>query len=86
MILTLGFKDAYAFRPAVIYSTKGVKSKTLIYNLIYKLMIPLYPILKHLTPIIESDQLGQSMIHAVLYPQAQKHLENKALIHLAEQP
>lgn len=80
----MGFKDAYAFRPGAIYPVKGVQSKTWLYNLIYKLLTPLYPILKHLTPIIESDQLGQAMINAVLYSQAQKHLDNKALIRLAE--
>ena len=80
----MGFKDACAFRPGAIYPVKGVQSKTWLYNLIYKLLTPLYPILKHLTPIIESDQLGQAMINAVLYSQAQKHLDNKALIRLAE--
>ncbi|KEI70173.1 NAD-dependent epimerase/dehydratase family protein [Endozoicomonas elysicola] len=83
-ILTMGFKDAYAFRPGAIYPVKGVQSKTRLYNLIYKLMVPLYPLLKHLTPIIESDQLGQAMINVVLHPQDKKHLENKALIRLAE--
>ena len=83
-IFNLGFKDAYAFRPGAIYPNKGVKSKTKLYDFVYAIFTPLYPLLKRLTPIVESDQLGRAMINSVLYPQTNKFLENKDLIALSQ--
>lgn len=46
LILNKGFKDAYAFRPGIILPERGVKSKTKLYNSLYILMRPIFPILK----------------------------------------
>lgn len=84
-IFNKGFKDAYAFRPGAIFPVKGVQTKTKLYDLAYKVMTPFYPLLKRVTPIVESDEFGKAMINSVLYPQALKKLENKDLIELARQ-
>lgn len=83
LILNMGFKDAYAFRPGGIYPTKGVKSKTPVYNLFYKFFVPIYPLIKNRFPIIESDELGRAMINSVLHPQESKHLEYEQLMELS---
>lgn len=83
-IFNRGFKDAYAFRPGAIFPVKGVQTKTKLYDLAYKVMTPFYPLLKKVTPIVESDEFGKAMINSVLYPQKLKKLENKDLIELSK--
>lgn len=46
LILNMGFKDAYAFRPGAILPEKGVKSKTKWYQLLYDIMRPFYFLLR----------------------------------------
>ena len=76
MVLNMGFKDAYAFRPGAILPEKGVKSKTGWYNALYVLLRPLYPLLRKMKSVTLSSNVGKAMINSVLYPQEQKHLEN----------
>lgn len=83
MILNMGFRDAYAFRPGAIWPVKGVRSKTRLYDVAYRLMRPVYPLLRRLMPIIESDAFGLAMINSVRFPQPKKHLENRDLMALA---
>ncbi|MFY0627434.1 MAG: NAD-dependent epimerase/dehydratase family protein [Reichenbachiella sp.] len=82
-ILNMGFKDAYAFRPGAVLPEKGVKSKTRLYNTIYVLTKPFYPLLRKLESITPSSKLGKALINSVLYPQDLKHLENPAINKLA---
>lgn len=74
-ILELGFKDAYAFRPGAILPEKGVKSKTKLYNYIYIITKPFYPLMKKMKSVTLSSKVGIAMINSVLYPQEKKHLE-----------
>lgn len=83
MILNMGFKDAYAFRPGIILPEKGVKSKTGWYNLLYIITTPLFPLLKKLDSVTLSSSVGIAMINTLLYPQSKKHLENKDINTLA---
>ncbi|MEH0153502.1 NAD-dependent epimerase/dehydratase family protein [Limibacter armeniacum] len=85
MVLQLGFKDAYAFRPGAILPEKGVKSKTGWYNLMYTVTKPLFPVFKKMDSVIQSPQIGQAMINSVLYPQQLKILENRDIRKLANQ-
>ncbi len=63
-LLRLPFKAAYMFRPGGIIPLHGVKSKTKIYQLVYDVTRPIYPLLKKLFPnsITTSEQLGRAMI------------------------
>lgn len=62
LILNKGFKDAYAFRPGIILPERGVKSKTKLYNSLYILMRPFFPILKKMKSVTTSQNIGKAMI------------------------
>jgi uncharacterized protein YbjT (DUF2867 family) len=63
-LLRLPFKAAYMFRPGGILPLNGVKSKTKLYQLVYNIMRPFYPLLEKFFPksITTSEQLGRAMI------------------------
>ncbi|GAA4848845.1 SDR family oxidoreductase [Algivirga pacifica] len=83
-ILTMGFKDAYAFRPGMIIPEKGVKSSTGWYNALYVIFRPLFPLFRKFDSITSSVKVGKAMINSVRYPQTQKHLENPEINALAK--
>jgi uncharacterized protein YbjT (DUF2867 family) len=62
-LLRLPFKAAYMFRPGLIIPLYDVKSKTKMYQLVYDVLKPVYPLLKKLNGIITSEQVGKAMIH-----------------------
>ena len=62
LILNKGFKDAYAFRPSAILPERGIKSKTNLYNLLYFVTRPIYPILKRMKSVTTTQILGKAMI------------------------
>lgn len=45
-LLKLPFKGAYMFRPGGILPLHGVKSKTKVYQAVYTIMKPFYPLLE----------------------------------------
>ncbi len=83
MILNMGFKDAYAFRPGGILPLKGIKSKTNLYNYIYIITKPLFPLLKLMKSITTTTDLGKAMINSCFHTQSLKHLEGKNINELA---
>ena len=76
MILKMGFRDAYMFRPGMILPEKGVKSKTALYNFFYVILRPLFPLFRMMKSVTTSSRLGKAMINSVIYPQENKFLEN----------
>ncbi|WP_282943411.1 NAD-dependent epimerase/dehydratase family protein [Paenibacillus sp. RC67] len=66
-LLQLPFKAAYMFRPGGILPPKNIRSKTKLYQIIYDLTRPFYPLLQKMFPqsITSSQQLGRAMIRAV---------------------
>ncbi len=83
MVLNMGFKDAYIFRPGVIIPEKGVKSKTGWVNFMYALTKPLFPLMINSKYVTSSSRMGRAMINSVLHPQELKVLENKDINILA---
>lgn len=83
MIFKKGFGDAYAFRPGIIIPEKGIRSKTGWYNAIYVIMQPFFPLFKRSKNITTTTKIGKAMINSVLFPQAEKYLENKDINNLA---
>lgn len=75
MVLDMGFKDAYAFRPGVILPEKGVRSKTRLYNFFYIVLKPLFPLLRAMSNVIMSSGIGKAMINTLQQPQEYKILE-----------
>lgn len=83
MILQMGFKDAYMFRPGVIIPERGIKSKTALYNILYIIARPLFPLLKKVKSITTTSKIGKAMINSYFYPQPLKHLEGKDINEIA---
>lgn len=84
MILQMGFKDAYMFRPGVIIPERGIKSKTSLYNILYIITRPLFPLLRKVKSITTTTKIGKAMINTYFYPQPLKHLEGKDINELAK--
>ncbi len=63
-LLRLPFKAAYMFRPGFLQPMRGVRSKTRLYQAMYTLAGPIYPLLKRLFPkqLTTSQRLGRAMI------------------------
>jgi uncharacterized protein YbjT (DUF2867 family) len=65
-LLAMPFKGAYMFRPGYIQPMKGVRSKTALYQLVYNLVGPLYPLMRTLMPsyLTTTVDLAHAMIEA----------------------
>lgn len=74
LMFNKGFKDAYAFRPGVILPERGVKSKTNLYNLLYSLTRPIFPIMKKMKSVTSTQNIGKAMIGLIENPQNAKIL------------
>ncbi len=63
-LLRLPFKAAYMLRPGYIQPLHGIRSKTKVYQALYTVMAPLYPLWKALFPkyVTTTEQLGRAMI------------------------
>ena len=83
-ILSLGFKDAYAFRPGGIIPERGIKSRTGWYNAFYTVMRPFFGLLKKSKNITTTTKIGKAMINSLFYSSSLKHLENRDINALAE--
>ncbi len=83
MILQMGFKDAYMFRPGAILPEKGVKSKTGWYNIFYINTRPIFPLLKRIKSVTTTTNIGKAMINTYRFPQVLKHLEGKEINEIA---
>jgi len=77
MILQMGFKDSYMFRPGVILPERGIKSKTTLYNAAYIILKPFYSIIEKIKSVTTSTNMGKAMINSLFYPQKLKHLEGE---------
>lgn len=82
-ILNLGFKQAFAFRPAIISPTKGLKN-TLSF---YKYLFFLLPVIKLFFPkhICSLKEIGLAMINSVNKGYVKNILEVSDIVKLAEQ-
>jgi uncharacterized protein YbjT (DUF2867 family) len=77
-ILGMPFKEAYVFRPAFIQPMKGVRSRTKLYALMYKLLGPLYPVLRRAFPkyVTNSVTVGRAMVRVASHGHSKPILEN----------
>ncbi|WP_422351599.1 epimerase [Flagellimonas sp.] len=85
-ILSKGFADAYAFRPGGIIPEKGIKSRTGWYNAFYVITRPFFPLMKKSKNITTTTKIGQAMIYTLFDSQKMKHLENRAINALVQNP
>ena len=63
-LLRLPFQAAYMFRPGYIQPLKGIRSKTRLYQMLYTVLGPFYPLLRMLAPrhVTTTENLGLAMI------------------------
>ncbi|MDD9265805.1 NAD-dependent epimerase/dehydratase family protein [Paenibacillus sp. GCM10023248] len=68
-LLKLPFRAAYMFRPGGILPLHGVRSKTRLYQAVYTVMKPFYPLLEKWFPnaVTTSEKVGRAMIHVALH-------------------
>ena len=79
LIFNKGFKDAYAFRPGVILPKRGIKSKTKLYNLLYLITRPLFPIMQRMKSVTTTEKLGKAMLVLIEKPQNLKTLNGSEI-------
>ena len=86
-LLKMGFKDAYMFRPGFIQPMKGIKSKTRLYQTMYNIFSPFYPLLKRLFPkyITNTSLVGKAMIEVATTGSDRTYFENKDINEIAGQ-
>lgn len=63
-LLRLPFADVFLFRPGAIRPLHGIKTKTALYNAIYVVLNPLFPLLMKLFPrhITTTEEVGLAML------------------------
>jgi uncharacterized protein YbjT (DUF2867 family) len=83
-LLKMRFK-AYAFRPGFIQPLKGVRSKTRLYQAVYAVAGPLFPLLRRLFPrhVTTTENVGRAMIRVAVDGYARRVLENPDINALA---
>ena len=77
---------AYMLRPGYIQPLGGIKSKTRVYRLFYKVMAPLYPVLKRLTPglVTTNEVVGRAMIELAASGSGSRILEVRDINRVGE--
>ncbi|MEL6841919.1 MAG: aminotransferase class IV [Bacteroidota bacterium] len=84
-ILEMPFKQKYMFRPGYIQPQRGIRSATPLYNAMYVIFKPLYPIMKAIfgKAITSTTELGQAMIKAHRLGSEKAHLHTPDINELA---
>jgi uncharacterized protein YbjT (DUF2867 family) len=85
-LLAMPFRGVYIFRPAFIQPLHGIRSRTKLYNLLYSLLAPLYPVLKTVAPgyATTTEKLGRALIAAARKGFPKRILESKDINALGE--
>jgi nucleoside-diphosphate-sugar epimerase len=75
-LLKLPSRGAYMFRANAILPEKRIKSKTKLYNLLYILLRPFFPLMRKSKNITTTTILSKAMINAALHGYFSNYLEN----------
>ncbi|MEU0536264.1 epimerase [Amycolatopsis tolypomycina] len=75
----------FAFRPGYIQPLHGITSKTPLYRVLYRVAMPLYPVLKRLFPraVTTTEDIGLAMLAVASAGYARPILENADITALA---
>ncbi len=86
-LFAMGFRSAFMFRPGYIQPMRGVRSKTALYQLVYTLTGPLYPLMHLLVPsyVTTTVDLAHAMIEAAGRGYERQVLETPDINRLAQQ-
>ena len=85
-VFALGFKGAYAFRPAFIQPVGGVRSRTRLYQAFYDVFGLLMPVLKRLMPgyVTTTSNIGRAMLRVASRGAGKRILTPRDINALAE--
>ncbi len=85
-ILKMGFKKAFMFRPGAIRPMRGIKSRTKLYQSIYVIMSPFWPLFERIfgKNLTNTTKIGKAMINSVVNGSSKTHLENPEINQLSE--
>ncbi len=77
---------AYAFRPGYIQPLHGVRSKTRLYSALYRVVAPLYPLLRRLMPgsVTTTEEIGQAMLAVARSGAPERVLASREIAALAQ--
>ncbi|NTX55796.1 NAD-dependent epimerase/dehydratase family protein [Myxococcus sp. CA039A] len=84
-LLAMPFRAVYLFRPGIIRPMHGIVSKTRVYRVLYKVLSPLYPVLKAVAPgfVTTTEAVGLAMVATAELGAPKKVLENDDINNLA---
>ena len=84
-LLALGFKGAYMLRPGYIQPMHGIRSKTDLYQKMYDVFSPLYPVMVKLMRnfVISTEELGRAMLRISKHGAAKHVLGTADLVRIA---
>ena len=74
----MGFKAAYALRPALIQPMYGVRSRTASYRVLYTILGPIVPLLRRWFPryVTTTEQIGRAMLALARHGAPKRVLES----------
>ena len=74
----LPFKSVHVFRPGIIEPLHGIRSRTQMYNLLYRVLFPVIGLMKLLKPgsVTDTDRVGRAMLRVARKGYAKHILEN----------
>jgi len=86
-LLEIPFRAVYLLRPGYIQPMKGIRSKTRLYQAMYTLLGPLYPVWKTLFPniVTNTELVGRAMIRVADEGSPQAILETRDINAVASQ-
>jgi len=85
-LLALPFKAAYMFRPGFIEPMNGIRSSTKLYNILYIILRPFFPILRAMpTYATDTVRVGKAMINVATKGFEKKHLDCNEINIIAKQ-
>jgi uncharacterized protein YbjT (DUF2867 family) len=87
-LLGLPFKAAFMFRPGFIQPLDGIKSKTRLYQAVYTVLGPLYPVVRRIAPryVTTTTAVGRAMIRVVAHGYPKPILETTDINAVAQTP
>lgn len=77
-VFAMGFKAAYALRPALIQPMYGVRSRTASYRVLYTILGPIVPLLRRWFPryVTTTEQIGRAMLALARHGAPKRVLES----------
>lgn len=85
-LISLGFKQAFAFRPGAIIPMRGVKPSSKLYSVLIKYLMWLIKLIKRISPnsVVDTTQIGKAMINITLNGYDKKIIDPKDILILAK--